>query len=186
MHAAHSRFPPLFPSWAPHPHPFLFSSQLITCLHVHDWSSTNKRIMVSTPLSEHARTHTHRHWYIHLHRVHAQITLSRGEPERHRNLFESGDDFKRRRTAVNLKANITSHLLSAHSLLYLSFSSSSPLCATYSIHSCRGALTAPLENAVEENACAARVVWPLVFSIWSQHSKLACCLSVWADQSAEV
>lgn len=69
------------------------SSQLITCLHVRDWSSANRRVMVSTPWSvHHCQTHTHFQNHIHAHCVHAQIGLRRGAMKRHGNLFES--DFK--------------------------------------------------------------------------------------------
>lgn len=144
---------PSGPVCAPHPHPL----QLITCLHM----CVTDSVLIRKSWSAHHCLNAHTRMLTYpFHCVHPQITLTRGEAKQHRNLFESGDDFKRRCTAVNLKANITSHLLSTHSCFICRFLPPQPalFLPPYSMHSCRGALIAPLQKSVEENACAARVV----------------------------
>lgn len=124
-------------------------------------------------------THIHTQRCMHSFCDHAEVAVNRESQKRQNSLFEIDDYLKRRCTAVDLQNHCHLSPLRTRQCFFLNLLPFCLLflCAKDAVHSSWGALKAPLLKAAEENACAAPVVWPLVFSIWSQHSELACCLS---------
>jgi len=99
--------------------------------------------MVSKALSEYPHVHTQ----IHSHRVHAQIALTRRGAKRHRNLL--GVETISRLLFLKPIPPLTYFALILAVFVIFFPSPLFLLCATDAMHCLRGALTAPLEHALE-------------------------------------